>query len=190
VVAGVQAGVGASTLAAALHARDAGIVVDGADVLVSGADAASLTTLGAVVGRVVGTPGRRPLLAVVSDAAEPPVRLPGGLGPVTVLPHLPAPVAMPPARMAALLSWPAQRLSPELCAYAGAVRVLAATLVTGGFLAEDAEPVRAAPVYPARRLWRGLGPVERWDASGQPRVTPTGIPDDDALEAAQWQAGG
>lgn len=191
-VAGVRAGVGATTVAVALHGRDAGTSVDGADVLVCRSDVASLTGLGALVER--GLSGPRPALAVILDPAAPPgarTRLAAavaGLGRLTVLPHVAAlrDGRLPPAQLETLLSRPPGRLDGPATAYAAALRELAASLVTCGRLAGEPAPRRV------RTLWRGLGPVERRSGGGAAvDLDELDDLDDLAVEAAQpWPVAG
>lgn len=181
-VAGLRAGAGTSTLAAALHAIDAGTDLTGADIVVCRDDAGSLAALAAC-----GLTART-IVAVLADPADPTgtrARMSAsiaGLGPVTVLPHVAALVELGRERVGALLGRPAHLLDTDLRGYADAVRRLATAVISGGALTTGAQ---------VRRLWPGLGPVERRVRPVAPRPTTAGHDlDDAALESLLLPAAG
>lgn len=186
-VAGLRAGAGTSTLAAALHAIDAGTDLTGADIVVCRDDAGSLAAL-AACRLTAGT-----IVAVLAEPADPTgtrARMSAsiaGLGPVTVLPHVAALVEPGRERVAALLGRPAHLLDTDLRSYADAVRRLATAVISGGGLTTGALTTGAQ----FRRLWPGLGPLERRVQPVAPRPTTAGHDlDDAALESLLLPAAG
>lgn len=202
VIAGLTGGVGTSTLAAALHARDGGRI-DGSDVradlLVCRSDEASVRHAAALIGRATSP---RPVLAVTLDTGWP-VRgapragfsaLPSEFGsaehPVDVaIPYVARwhGLVAPLDEAAAVLAQPAEHLPRPVRAYAGALQLLVAAVVGSGALDHPTPPaVTLGTTGPCGvELWRGLRPVQR---SIPPRPVPPGEPDDDALEADQLPA--
>lgn len=153
VVAGVGGGVGTTTVAAALHARDAGVCAGTAvDVLVCRATGESLRRAAALVRAL---PGRAPVLAVTADLAVP------GRGPVAarlrmVAADVAAVVVLPPVRRwraladpvveaATLLGCAPGGMPRPLRAYAAALRDLARAVAEDGRLADGAAPPRPEP---------------------------------------------
>ncbi|WP_232661791.1 hypothetical protein [Pseudonocardia sp. TRM90224] len=158
---GLSRGSGASTLAAALHAVDAGHRDQHADVLACGAHPEALR-----LARVVAFPpsGPRPVLAVVPvrGAEEPSLEtLSHRFGAVVLLPHIPewARASGPPADAALVLGRDVATLTPQLRVLADALRRIVAAVLGSGQL-ESAVPPMVIRPRPAV-LWRGLQPVER-----------------------------
>lgn len=212
VIVGLTSGSGTSTLAAALHARDAGRFEEwaacGADIVVCGAEHASLrraATLACAPG------GARPLLAVTlgtgdheQHAVEPALRaLQPRFSAVVVLPHVPRwhDRVLPHDDAAAVLAQVSEHLTRPLRAYATALRTLAAAVVGSGLLGSPVPPLLALPrAAPQRGLPE---PVQRAEPfrpvllttprSVVPvpvsRVAPAPEPDDEAIEAEPVRAG-
>lgn len=211
VIAGVAGGVGTSTVAAALHALDAGRcgtdALAGVDVLVCRGTGESLWRADALAGPLTTT-GPRPVLAVTAEAGVPrdPMRsrlrdIEPRFSGVLMLPYVGrwCEITDPHVEAAALLAEPPEQLPRPLRAYAGALRLLARTVVGGRRLDRAATP---APLAPRRRvvsLWRGLYPIERAQSflgDGQAPLLPVPDLDDDELEAGsaasidtRWAAG-
>ncbi|MGH3568768.1 MAG: hypothetical protein ACRDRH_22630 [Pseudonocardia sp.] len=211
VIAGVAGGVGTSTVAAALHALDAGRcgaeALAGVDVLVCRGTGESLRRADALAGPLMAS-GPRPVLAVTAGAGVPRDPLLARLrdiepqfSGVLMLPYVGrwCEVTDPHVEAAALLAEPPERLPRPLRAYAGVLRLLARTVVDGRRLDRAAIP---APLEPRRRvasLWRGLYPIERARSllgDGPAPLLPVPDLDDDELEAGSaasidngWAAG-
>ncbi len=211
VIAGVAGGVGTSTVAAALHALDAGRcgaeALAGVDVLVCRGTGESLRRAGALAGPLTAS-GSRPVLAVTAEAGMPRDPLLSRLrdieprfSGVLMLPYVGrwCEVTDPHVEAAALLAELPERLPRPLRAYAGALRLLARTVVEGRRLDRAAT---SAPLEPRRRvvlLWRGLYPIERARSpleDGQAPLLPVPDLDDEELEAGSaaiidtgWAAG-
>jgi hypothetical protein len=150
VVAGIEPGAGASTLAPALHAEDAGLLGQQADVVVCRATPASLRAAAAVA--CPGT-GPRPLLAVVGPitGALPGV-VPTRFAAVVELPLVERWIdrPTPTTDAAGSLSDPS---TTAIGAYADALRELVAALLASGQLTAAAPPMAIRP-RPADS-WRG-----------------------------------
>lgn len=151
VVLGVGQGIGATTLAAALHAHDGGQRDVAADVVVCGGTEESLRRAEAL-----GLGVTRPLLAVVAAGPE---GMPGRLrhtgrryASTTVLPHVGRwrGLAGPTEEIATLLGLRPELLTPALRAYADGLREIAAGLLRSGLLRHDRPPVVARPVLVPR----------------------------------------
>ncbi|HLU57292.1 MAG TPA: hypothetical protein VKZ81_17700 [Pseudonocardia sp.] len=146
VVTGVTRGAGTSTLAAALHAVDGGVLGPGdaaaADVLVCGADEPSLRRAAALAPQ---TAGPRPVL-VLTGAARPARTVPAGrFGAVLALPRLRRWVGGDArAEAAAVLAYPPERLPPDVRAYAAALHRIVSALLASGQLQRATPPAVAA----------------------------------------------
>jgi hypothetical protein len=193
--------VGASTVAAALHADEHGERAaaarpagagDAQDVIVCAGDQSSLR-------RAEGAPPATVLLVVLVDDDPPPTRarqreLGRRHGLVVVLPHVRAwaGLARVPADAAALLASPPDQLPPTLRAYARGLRLAVAALLQApparrthaaaypgspGGLTPSAPPTSARPARAAMLT----GPVAGWPTPVA--STPAPVLDDDALEA-------
>jgi hypothetical protein len=193
VIAGLTAGAGTSTLAAALHARDGGLLghraAGEADVVVCGSSEASLREAGALA---CAPSGPRPVLAVVhavpdaSDVAGLVRRVRPRYGAVVVLPHVARwhGLAVPRDEAAAVLALPSDHLTSPVRVYAAALRTLVGALAGSGLLERTAPPLITRPQTVT--LWRGLQPVERVAPTRPVRlgaVTPEPELDDEAIEA-------
>ncbi|MGQ0575608.1 MAG: hypothetical protein ACT4RN_15610 [Pseudonocardia sp.] len=186
VVAGFASGIGTSTVAAALHGIDGGVAAGpGADVLVCPADPVRLRRL-AVLLPPSRPGGAGPVLAVAhvhTVAARAALgEVAGRFAHVVGVPHVPSlhGQQMPPWQLATLMGTDRGTLDGPLRGYADALGEVAAALVSGGRLgavspAPAPPPAAPAtrPVGPVRRLWPGLGPVER------ERPAPLAVLDDD-----------
>lgn len=137
---------GASTVALALHGRDAGPWAAAADIVVCRGDGASLR---AAEGQLLAPFGLRPVLALTRPGAGPAaprarvLRLGARFAGVVGLPHVPR-WQVPGAALddaGALLGTPVEQLDPSVAAYAGALRELVAAVLAGGQLAEPVPPV-------------------------------------------------
>jgi hypothetical protein len=152
-VTGIEPGVGASTLAAALHAEDGGVLAQHADIVVCRATPGSLRAAA-----TVACPGQgpRPLLVVTGGpiAAALPGAIPTRFGSVVELPEVAGWTgrATPAAEAAAALTDPAGPLQP----YAEALRNVVAALLGSGLLGTATPPMVIRP-RPAES-WRGLRP--------------------------------
>ena len=152
-ITGVEPRVGTSTLAAALHAEDGGLLGQEADIVVCGSTAESLRAAAAVI-----CPGRgpRPVLAVVVGPATAP--LPPALRPrfgaIIEIPYVPGwdGRAAPDQETAAVLAAAPDQLDPPLLSYAGALRAVVSALVDSGQLARGTPPmvIRPRPTRPRR----------------------------------------
>ena len=138
------AGVGTSTVAAALHALDAGRcganALVGVDVLVCRGTGESLWRADALAGPLTTT-GPRPVLAVTAEAGVPrdPMRsrlrdIEPRFSGVLMLPYVGrwCEVTDPHVEAAALLAEPPERLPRPLRAYAGALRSAGPPVSTAG----------------------------------------------------------
>lgn len=198
VIAGVAGGVGTSTVAAALHALDAGRCGTGAlagvDVLVCRGTGASLRRVDALAEPLTST-GPRPVLAVTAEAGMPRDPLLSRLrdieprfSGVLMLPYVGrwCEVTDPHIEAAALLAELPERLPHPLRAYAGALRLLARTVIDGRRLNRTAIPPPPEPRRRVASLWRGLYPIERARSllgNEQSVVLPVPDLDDEELEA-------
>ncbi|TWF76776.1 hypothetical protein FHX44_112671 [Pseudonocardia hierapolitana] len=191
VIAGVTRGSGTSTLAAALHAIDAGLLAPGsageADVLVCRSDEQSLRQAATLA---CAPSGPRPVLVLAGIARGIPIpSLPAGqFAAVAVLPHVRRWFAGDArAEAAAVLAYPPERLPADVRAYAAALHRIVSALVGSGQLQRAVPPLVSRPVTTA--LWRGLpaaGPLVPQPT--RPRDHPV-EPDDDALEGEPVAAG-
>ncbi|WP_219413308.1 hypothetical protein [Pseudonocardia nigra] len=199
VIAGLSGDAGTSTLAAALHARDAGPLDGAADVIACRGTDAALRQAAVLAGAPTGP---HPVLAVLLEPGLPTdgvatrlSALQPRFGAVVTLPHVGrwhgAPT--PSEEAAAVLALPAHHVTRPLRAYAAALRLVVAAVVGSGLPARSAPPTlirprptapahaprvirRAAPVRPARLL--GPAPVR-----AEPLLPAAPEPDDDTLEA-------
>ncbi|WP_214401190.1 hypothetical protein [Pseudonocardia lacus] len=147
-VAGIDAGVGTSTLAAALHARDGGVLAGEADVVVCAATEESLRAAATVA--CPGS-GPRPVLVVTGGPPAAPV-------PPAVRTRYCAVVELPriddwATAAADVLGVPTDRLSPPLRSYAEALQTLVSALLGGGLLAASGPPMVIRPRK--AEPWRG-----------------------------------
>ncbi|MCO1657250.1 hypothetical protein [Pseudonocardia humida] len=147
-VTGIDTGVGTSTLAAALHARDGGVLSREADVVVCAATEESLRAAA-----VVACPGSgpRPVLVVTGGPLAAPL-------PPAIRTRYCAVVDLPriddwAAEAGDVLGIPADRLTAPLQSYAEALRALVSALLSGGVLAASAPPMVIRPR--AADPWRG-----------------------------------
>ena len=160
VVTGLGRGVGTSTVAAALHARDGGTWASAADIVVCHAGGESLRA--AELLRLAPF-GLRPVLAVVRRGAAPGAsrarlsRLEGRFAAVLTLPHVPRWQVLDNSLDDAgeLLAQPRERLPPALQGYAAAMHGLAAAVLRTGQLVRPVPPV---VIRPARPGAAGPGP--------------------------------
>jgi hypothetical protein len=190
VVAGLAGGAGTSTLAAALHAHDAGRFDRAADVLVC-----TSTALAQAAALVPSPTTAQPVLAVTLDAdgadraavAAQLAVLHPRFATVVALPHVAGWRASATARAEAgsVLTLPADRVPRPLRVYASGLRRIVRALTRSDLLTLAYPP---APVQPV--LWCGLQPIERRPVHplqpGQHSRPPEPDLDDDALEADQF----
>jgi hypothetical protein len=191
VITGVTRGSGTSTLAAALHTIDGGLLAPGsageADVLVCRSDEQSLRQAAALA---CAPSGPRPVLVLAGIARGIPTpAVPAGqFGAVVVLPHVRRWFAGDArAEAAAVLAYPPERLPADVRAYAAALHRIVSALVGTGQLQRVVPPLVSRPVTAA--LWRGLpaaGPLVPQPAL--PRDHPA-EPDDEALEGEPVASG-
>lgn len=172
VIAGLAPGSGTSTLAAALHARDAGVLPDRfaseADIVVCRAEA-----LRHAAALACSPTGPRPVLAVLLDESGREAVTPrlaavrARFGAVTALPQVPhwRGTAVP-NEAATVLALNSIYLLEPLQAYAAALRVLVAALTGTGVLQRSAPPMVSRPI--TEGLWPGLRTAER----GTPPLRP------------------
>jgi hypothetical protein len=189
VISGVTRGSGTSTLAAALHAVDGGLLVPGAaaDVLVCRSDAQSLWQA-ASLARAASGP--RPVLVLGGTAPgipAPPVPA-GHFGAVVALPHLRRwSTGEARGEAAAVLAYAPERLPQDVRAYAGALHRIVSALIASGQLQRPAAHRISRPA--AASLWRGLRPAS--PASRRPALAcdRPAEPDDEAIEGEPVVAG-
>ncbi|WP_211174815.1 hypothetical protein [Pseudonocardia xinjiangensis] len=212
VIVGLAEGSGTSTLAAALHARDAGRFEEwaacAADIVVCRAEQPSLRRAATLA---CARPGVRPLLAVTlgpgdqeQHAAETALpALQQRFSAVVVLPHVPRWHDRAPQHddAAAVLAQASEQLTRPLRAYAAALRTLAAGVVGSGLLGRAVPPLLALPVAAPRRsrpepLRRPepprpvlLTPPRSVAPVPLSRVAPGPEPDDEEIEAEPVRAG-
>ncbi len=210
VIVGLAAGSGTSTLAAALHARDAGRFEEwaacGADIVVCRTEQPSLRRAATLA---CAQPGARPLLAVTlgpgdqeQHAAETALpALQQRFSAVVVLPHVPRWHDRAPQHddAATVLAQASEQLTRPLRAYAAALRTLAAGVVGSGLLGRAVPPLLALPVAAPRRS--RPEPLHRAEPFRPvlltpPRpITPVPLsraapePDDEEIEAEPVRAG-
>lgn len=191
VIAGLAPGCGTSTLAAALHALDAGLLRPGvageADVVVCPAGALRQATLLACAAS-----GPRPVLAVVLDAtgrdalAQRLVSVRARFAAVVALPHVARWHGADVREEAAgVLAHRGEHLTEPVRTYAGALRILVRALAAGGALGRTAPPMVSRPATSG-----GLRPGPRTGVPVEPSAPPSPPPapacaelDDEALEA-------
>jgi hypothetical protein len=178
VIAGLTPDSGTSTLAAALHACDAGVlahrVAGEADIVVCRAHALRHATALACAAS-----GPRPVLAVVLEPAGPDAvaqRLASvrtRFGAVVALPHVPQWHGRTGVQeeAAAVLGLHSGHLAGPVRAYAAALRVLVTALADSGVLRRTAPPMVSRPSTGG--LWPGLRTAERIDPPlPAPRAAP------------------
>lgn len=175
-IAGVGGGVGVTTLAVALRARDAGRThADAADIVVCRGRLDSLRRAAAVLDRAGSGP--RPVLAVTLDGARLPrgplrarlLLLEPAASAVVLLPHVrhwPS-VADPLAEAATLLVDAPERLPRPVRTYTEALRELAAAVAESGRL-----------VVPAPARPEAAGSERARPERGEPAGRPTRFPPD------------
>ncbi|MHA6619713.1 hypothetical protein [Pseudonocardia sp. DLS-67] len=194
VITGITRGSGTSTLAAALHTIDGGLLPPGtageADVLVSRSDEQSMRQATTLVVPAGAAAGLRPVLVLAGIAPgipTPPVP-PGRFGAVVALPHVRRwLVADSRAEAAAVLAYAPERLPADVRAYAAALHRIVSALVGSGQLQRAGPPLVSRPA--AATLWRGLrpsAPVGPGPSPGSPLVPE---PDDEVLEGEPVAAG-
>jgi hypothetical protein len=193
VITGVTRGSGTSTLAAALHTIDGGLLAPGtageADVLVCRSDEQSLRQAAALA---CAPSGPRPVLVLAGIAPgipTPPVP-PGRFAAVVALPHVRRWFADDAREeAAAVLAYPPERLPTDVRGYAAALHRIVSALVGSGQLQRGVPPLVSRPT--ATSVWRGLRPVDV-PAPANPTLPPErrAEPDDDALEAEPVKAAG
>jgi hypothetical protein len=184
VVTGVTPGSGASTLAAALHTIDGGLLAPGtaseADVLVCRSDEQSLRQAATLA---CAPSGPRPVLVLagIAPGISTPTVPAGRFGAVVALPHVRRWFAGDArAEAAAVLAYPPERLPPDVRGYAAALHRIVSALVGSGQLQRAVPPVVSRPATAV--LWRGLpsaGPAVPRPTFGGDRPAE---PDDEALE--------
>jgi hypothetical protein len=153
VVTGLGHDTGASTVAAALHGRDAGAWAAAADIVVCRGGAESMRAAEALR---LAPFGLRPVLALTHPGAAPAasrvrvLRLGSRFAAIVELPHVPRWEVLgdAPADAGELLGLASAELEPAVAAYAEALRELVAAVLAGGQLSEPLPPV----------LIRSLGP--------------------------------
>ena len=181
VVTGLGHSTGASTVAAALHGRDAGAWAAAADIVVCRGGGESMRAAEALR---LAPFGLRPVLALTHPGAAPAAsrtrvaRLGSRFAAIVELPHVPRWQVLggAPADAGEVLGLDSAELEPAVAAYADALRELVAAVLAGGQLAEPVPPV----------LIRSLGPGSP-DPPGQLR--PAREADGDALLTALVAAG-
>jgi hypothetical protein len=191
VITGIARGSGTSTLAAALHTIDGGLLAPGtageADVLVCRSDERSLRQAGALA---CAASGPRPVLVLtgIAPGIPAPPMPPGRFGAVVALPHVRRWFAADArTEAAAVLAYAPERLPPDVRGYAAALHRIVAAVVGSGQLQRAVPPLVSRPVSTA--LWRGLQPAG--PAAPRPGVARgrPGEPDDEALEGEPVAAG-
>jgi hypothetical protein len=184
VVTGVTRGSGTSTLAAALHTIDGGLLTPGtaceADVLVCRSDEQSLRQAATLA---CAPSGPRPMLVLagIAPGISTPAVPAGRFGAVVALPHVRRWCAGDArAEAAAVLAYPPERLPPDVRGYAAALHRIVSALVGSGQLQRAVPPLVSRPA--TATLWRGLhapGPA----LPPSPAHADPAEPDDEALEA-------
>jgi hypothetical protein len=191
VITGVTRGSGTSTLAAALHTIDGGLLEPGtagaADVVVCRSDELSLREAATLA---CAPSGPRPVLVLAGIAPGIPTpAVPAGLfGAVAALPHVRRWIAGDArSEAAAVLAYPPERLPPDVRGYAAALHRIVSALVGSGQLQRAVPPLVSRSVTTA--LWRGLPPAG--PAVPRPAFTRDrpAEPDDEALEGEPVAAG-
>ena len=191
VITGVTRGSGTSTLAAALHTIDGGLLAPGtageADVLVCRSDEQSLRQAAVLA---CAPSGPRPVLVLagIAPGIPTPAAPPGRFGAVVALPHVRRWFAGDAREeAAAVLAYPPERLPPDVRGYAAALHRIVSALVGSGQLQRGVPPLVSRPT--AAAVWRGLRPIDV-PAPANPALPPErrAEPDDDALEAEPAKA--
>jgi hypothetical protein len=193
VVVGLSRGNGASTLAAALHADDGGLLAPGtageADILLCRADERSVREAAALACAPAGPP---PVLALATgpEAAGGMPPLPARrFAAVVALPHVEHWAATDVRGEArAVLAVPATDLPIPVRRYATALCRLVAALTGSALLDRTSPPLVSRPT--SSPLRHGLRPVGLPGPAAQARTVPLPVPlelrpepDDEALEA-------
>ena len=193
VVVSLTQGGGASTLAAALHADDGGLLEPGtageADILLCQEPAVRQAAALACA-----PTGPRPVLALVTApgvaAGTPPPVLARRFAAVVELPHIGHWAATADVRReaATVLALPVLDLPPPVRRYAAALHRLVAALTESGLLERTSAPLVSRPS--TGTLWRGLRPVQLPGLAAPIRPVPVPVPlgvwsepDDEAIEA-------
>lgn len=190
VVVGLDRRVGTTTVAAGLHAQDAGHLEPGqrdsgqrdsgrhdsarraarADIVVCGSDAAALARAGSLV---LDPAGPRPVLAVAGHSVRARLHALGArFGSVVVMPQVLRwhDLGHPLDDVGTLLGQPPDHLPLPLRAYATALRAIATAVLASGQLEHPAAPAtsRPSPV----ELRRGPYPAVRPAPTSPPRAAP------------------
>jgi hypothetical protein len=194
VITGVTRSSGTSTLAAALHTIDGGLLAPGtageADVLVCRSDEQSLRQAAALA---CAPSGPRPVLVLagIAPGIPTPAIPPGRFGAVVTLPHVRRWFAGDAREeAAAVLAYPPERLPPDVRGYAAALHRIVSALVGSGQLQRGVPPLVSRPT--ATAVWRGLRPIDVPAPATPALPSPERRvePDDDALEAEPLKAAG
>lgn len=146
VVTGLGRDTGASTVALALHGRDAGVWAPAADIVVCRGGGESLRAAEALR---LAPFGLRPVLALTHPGAAPTAsharvqQLGTRFAGVVELPHVPRWQVLGDSLTEAgeLLGTTAEQLEPAVAAYTDALRRLVVVVLAGGQLAEPVPPV-------------------------------------------------
>jgi hypothetical protein len=191
VISGVTRSCGTTTLAAALHTVDGGLLAPGmpgaADVLVCRSDEQSLRQAATLA---CAPAGPRPVLVLAGIA--PGIAVPavpaGRFAAVVALPHVRRWLGGDArAEAEAVLAYPPERLPPDVRGYAAALHRIVSALVGSGQLQRAVPPLVSRPVTAV--LWRGLQPPEPAVRRHSPAPVGPGEPDDEALECEPVAAG-
>jgi hypothetical protein len=181
VITGITRASGTSTLAAAMHTIDGGLLAAGtageADVLVCRSDEQSLRQA-ASLACAPSCPRPVLVLAGIAPGVPAPAVPPGRFGAVVALPHVRRWIAGDArAEAAAVLAYAPERLPHDVRAYAAALHRIVSALVGSGQLQRAVPPLVSRPV--TTTLWRGLhAGVPRPPSAPDDRMEP----DDEALE--------
>jgi hypothetical protein len=177
-VAGAEPGAGTSTLAAALHAEDGGLLGQHADVVVCRPAPGSLRAAAAIA-----CPGRgpHPVLAVTGPLPGPlPTAVRTRFGAVVELPLVERWAGTPASGAAGALTDP----SPALLPYAEALREIVAALIGSGQLDAAAPPMAIRPR--TTDPWRDTSPFpppsRRREPTAEPARSPAPAPPDPVAE--------
>jgi hypothetical protein len=146
VITGLGHDTGTSTVAAALHGRDAGVRAAAADIVVCRGGGESMRAAEALRPAPFGL---RPVLALTHPGAAPAAvrgrvrRLGSRFAAVVELPHVPRwqVLGAAPAAAGELLGLETAELEPAVAAYTHALRELVAAVLAGGQLSEPMPPV-------------------------------------------------
>lgn len=185
VITGITRASGTSTLAAALHTIDGGLLAPGtpgeADVLVCRSDEQSLRQAATLA---CAPAGHRPVLVLagIAQGIPTPMVPAGRFTAVVALPHVRRWFGGDArAEAAAVLAYPPERLPPDVRGYAAALHRIVSALVGSGQLHRAVPPLVSRPVTTA--LWRGLRPAELAVPRPAPVRNGPAEPDDEALES-------